>query len=244
MQPYVTETALLHTAQHPPSGASIQLGASLKSAPNAAGYRSRAQGLGEGTQGRAPGLSKCDLWQTAEGDCQEPGEEVALQDDPQEAAENNRAQRPTALQQVVSRSGPAPGTESRPQAHWAEFIPQQHPALSTRLAQLGATDSHPSTKEPLSISLAWKPPHQDRDPLAGCPELLLLLRTPEPRHEGKRPGNSLQAGSSMPGGEVTAWLGQRFSATVLTLEMERGMLKSLPPCSLNPQGAGPSSITL
>lgn len=30
----------------------------------------------------------------------------------------------------------------------------------------------------------------------------------------------------------------------LTLEMERGMLKSFPPCSLKPQGAGPFSITL
>lgn len=30
----------------------------------------------------------------------------------------------------------------------------------------------------------------------------------------------------------------------LTLEMERGTLKSLPPCSRKPQGAGPSSTTL
>lgn len=30
----------------------------------------------------------------------------------------------------------------------------------------------------------------------------------------------------------------------LTLEMESGMLKSFPPCSLKPQGAGPFSITL
>lgn len=30
----------------------------------------------------------------------------------------------------------------------------------------------------------------------------------------------------------------------LTLEMVRGMLKSLPPCSLKPQGAGPSRDTL
>lgn len=31
---------------------------------------------------------------------------------------------------------------------------------------------------------------------------------------------------------------------LLTLEMDSGMLKSLPPCSLNPHGAGPSSTTL
>lgn len=31
---------------------------------------------------------------------------------------------------------------------------------------------------------------------------------------------------------------------LLTLEMESGMLKSLPPCSLNPHGAGPSRRTL
>ncbi len=30
----------------------------------------------------------------------------------------------------------------------------------------------------------------------------------------------------------------------LTLEMVRGMLKSLPPCSLKPQGEGPSKDTL
>ena len=31
---------------------------------------------------------------------------------------------------------------------------------------------------------------------------------------------------------------------LLTLEMESGMLKSLPPCSLKPHGAGPSNTTL
>ena len=31
---------------------------------------------------------------------------------------------------------------------------------------------------------------------------------------------------------------------VLTLEMVRGMLKSFPPCSRNPQGAGPDRVTL
>lgn len=31
---------------------------------------------------------------------------------------------------------------------------------------------------------------------------------------------------------------------LLTLEMVSGMLKSFPPCSLKPQGAGPFSVTM
>lgn len=31
---------------------------------------------------------------------------------------------------------------------------------------------------------------------------------------------------------------------LLTLEMVSGMLKSFPPCSLKPQGAGPFSVTV
>lgn len=39
-------------------------------------------------------------------------------------------------------------------------------------------------------------------------------------------------------------LGEPLPQRWLTLEMERGTLKSLPPCSRKPQGAGPSSTTL
>lgn len=35
---------------------------------------------------------------------------------------------------------------------------------------------------------------------------------------------------------------QKPSPEVLTLDTVRGMLKSLPPCSLKPQGAGPLSV--
>lgn len=36
---------------------------------------------------------------------------------------------------------------------------------------------------------------------------------------------------------------QTLSPEVLTLDTVRGMLKSLPPCSLKPQGAGPLRVT-
>lgn len=39
-------------------------------------------------------------------------------------------------------------------------------------------------------------------------------------------------------------LGEYVPQSRLTREMERGTLKSLPPCSRKPQGAGPSSTTL
>lgn len=39
-------------------------------------------------------------------------------------------------------------------------------------------------------------------------------------------------------------LGEYIPQFRLTREMERGTLKSLPPCSRKPQGAGPSSTTL
>lgn len=37
---------------------------------------------------------------------------------------------------------------------------------------------------------------------------------------------------------------KKVSPELLTLDTVRGMLKSLPPCSLKPQGAGPLRVTV
>lgn len=63
-----------------------------------------------------------------------------------------------------------------------------------------------------------------------------------PAHPHPPYNSALATAASLPQKQEEGWVSPALVS--LTLEMESGMLKSFPPCSLKPQGAGPFSITL